>query len=283
MRRVPTSVILALALVTLAVYLFVQAPAPLPEKMALKGRTVPIETVLTIVAAENDVARALYTMDIVSAGLAVGLAFDEKWREPAVEAGPLPALFLREAAKSLQKSPVPLGLFLGSDFPLSPANRFAGKQDPVFQNIRKTKKAEFFHADDTQLYTGMFPDYASAQACVDCHNHHPQSPKKDWQLNDMMGATTWSYPEKEVTDEQLLRILDALHHSFRDAYEAFLAKAQTYTRKPEIGEHWPREGYSLPSAEVFLAEFSRRAAPQTIDRLLDTARASPAGASQPGK
>src|SRR5262249_3886630 len=187
MRRVPTSVIVALALAALAVYLFVQAPAPLPEPTTAKGRTIPIETALAIVAAENDVARALYTSEIVGAGKAAGFAFDERWRDPAVQAGPLPALFLREAAKSLLKSPVRLGLFLGSDFPISPANRFTGRQQDASQKIGKTQKAEFFYAEDTQLYTAMFPDYASAPECVDCHNRHAQSPKKDWKLNDMMG------------------------------------------------------------------------------------------------
>jgi len=272
MRRVLSSVIVALALAALVVYLFVQAPPPLPETTASKGRTIPIEKALAIVAAENDVARALYTREIVGAGKAAGMKFDERWRDPSVQAGPLPALFLREAAKSLQKGSVGVGLFLGSEFPISPANRFTGRQEEASQKIGKTQKPEFFYAEDTQLYTAMFPDYASTPDCVECHNHHPQSPKKDWTLDNMMGATTWTYPAKEVSYEELLKIVAAVHQSFRDAYDAYLAKVQSFERKPEIGEHWPREGYFLPSTEVFLAEFARRSSPQTLDRLLATSR-----------
>jgi hypothetical protein len=272
MKRPPFSLVLVLALVTLSIYLFVSAPPPLPEAGARVGRTLPINDVLTMVAAENDIARALYTKDIVVPGTKAGIAFDEKWREPDVQAGPLPALFLRESALSLQKSPVRLGLFLGSDFPISPSNLFRGKQHDVFQKMRQTQEPEFFYAEDTRLYTAMFPDYASAQGCADCHNLHADSPKKDWKLNDMMGATTWSHPAQEVTYEEAVQILGAVRQGFRDAYEKFLAKTRTFTRPPEVGERWPKEGYYLPSTNVFLAEFSRRASGGTVQRLLELAQ-----------
>ena len=84
-------------------------------------------------------------------------------------------------------------------------------QEEASQRIRKTQKAEFFYAEDTQLYTAMFPDSASARDCVDCHNRHGESPKKDWKLGDMMGAITWTYPAKEVSHAELLTILAAVH------------------------------------------------------------------------
>lgn len=277
MKRVPFSVILALALLTLAIYLFVSAPPPLPEAGARMGRTLPINDVFALVAAENDIARAMYTNDIVGAGKKVGMAFDEKWREPDVQAGPLPALFLRESAMSLEKSPVRLSLFLGSDFPINSSNLFKGKQHDMFQRIRQTQKPEFFFAEDTQLYIAMFPDFASVQGCVDCHNAHGDSPKKDWKLKEMMGATTWSYPSKEVTYEEAVRILGAVRQGFRDAYEKFLAKTRTFSQQPEIGTRWPKEGYYLPSSEVFLAELSRRASAGTVQRLLELAQPTPRG------
>jgi adenylate cyclase len=274
MKRLPSSVILVAALATLAVYLFASAPPPLPEAGARVGRTIPINDVLTLISAENDIARALYTNDIVGAGKKVGIAFDEKWREPDVQAGPLPALFLRESAMSLQKRHARLGLFLGSDFPIASSNLFHGKQNEVFQKIRQTQKPEFFYAEDTQLYTAMFPDYASVQGCVDCHNLHADSPKKDWKLNDMMGATTWSYPSKEVTYEEAVQILGAVRKGFQDAYEGFLAKTRTFSKPPEIGDRWPKDGYYLPSSEVFLAEFSRRSSGGTVQRLLALSQAA---------
>jgi hypothetical protein len=31
-------------------------------------------------------------------------------------------------------------------------------------------------------------DYAIVQACADCHNSHPSSPRKDFRQGDLMGA-----------------------------------------------------------------------------------------------
>jgi hypothetical protein len=37
-------------------------------------------------------------------------------------------------------------------------------------------------------FTAIYPDKAVSQACVDCHNGHPDSPRKDYKLGDVMGA-----------------------------------------------------------------------------------------------
>jgi adenylate cyclase len=264
----PAFVLCALSLVVAGIYLFVNAPPALPETSAEPGSTIPIEAVLATVAAENDIARALYTREIVTAGQAAGLRFQEEWLEPGIDAGPLPALLLREAAASLQRGPLPLGLFLGSDFPISPANRFAGRQTAAFETIKRTRRPEFFYAEDTGQYTAMFPDVAGVQGCVTCHNEHKDSPKTDWVLDDVMGATTWTYDKAAVTPEEYLRIIGAVRQSFRDAYAKYLEKVPSFEKQPEIGDRWPAEGYFLPSADVFMAEFARRASASTVDRLL---------------
>jgi adenylate cyclase len=251
----------------LGLYLFATRPPELPSEAAV-GRKVPIERVFRALAAENDAARGLYTAEIVTAGQKSGLAFDERWRDRAHDAGPLPALFLREAASAVRQTPVPLGLFLGSDFPISPSNVFKGEQDAHFQNVRTNAQPEFFYAADLQLYTAMFPDYAVGAGCVTCHNEHADSPKKDWKLRDMMGATTWSYPSESVTPEEMVQIISVLRGGLAKAYDAYLAKTASFGNPPEIGERWPRDGYFVPSAEVFMREFEQRASPGTVNLLL---------------
>lgn len=264
----PGFVLVALTLVVLAIYLFVSAPPVLSETAGEAEATIPIEKVLETVAAENDIVRALYTGEIVAKGPAVGLAYDEHWREEAVEAGPLPALFLREAARSLQNGEEPLGLFLGSDYPISPSNHFLGEQAAAFQRIKRTRQPEYFYAEDTGQYTAMFPDVAAVPGCVSCHNEHAESPKVDWQLQDVMGATTWTYGKAAVSQQEYLRIVAAVRQGFREAYTAYLEKAETFETPPEVGDRWPADGFFLPSADVFMAEFARRASAATVDRLL---------------
>ncbi|MGH8657896.1 MAG: c-type heme family protein [Gammaproteobacteria bacterium] len=260
-------IITVLILLVLSVYLFASAPAPLPEQRPA-GERIPIAQVFNVVEAENDVVRALWTKEIVGAGKQVGLAFNEDWREEDVQAGPLPALFLRETAVSLEKNPVRLSLYLGSDYPIKPANKFTAAQMEKFKNIRKTGEPQFFLEQDTGLHTAMFSDIAVVDACIDCHNKHKESPKSDWKLGDVMGATTWSYPEDAVTLDELMKILTALRQGFREAYTAYLTKVERFANRPQIGDKWPRDGFYLPTVDVFMKEAVKRASESTLVSML---------------
>lgn len=216
-----------------------------------------IEEAFEIVAKQNDVARKLYTKGIVGPGKKSGLAFDENWKDDAVEAGPLPALFLRGISSDIQKSPVPLGLYLGSDFPINSANKFTGKQAELFAEMRKDASAKFFVEEEegTTTQTAMFPDFAAAQACVTCHNEHPETSKTDWKLGDIMGATTWTYPKDSVTFSELKDMVMSYRNGAIVTYNSFLDEVRAFKEKevPEIGDKWPSEDcYCVPTAEVYL-------------------------------
>jgi adenylate cyclase len=267
-------IIKCLILIAISIYLFVSAPPPLTDEQA-SGLKVAIETVFEIVEAENDAVRALWTQEIVGAGKKVGLKFDEDWKEPSVEAGPLPALFLRETAMSLEKQPVRLSLFLGSDYPINDANRFQGEQMSRFSLLKQSRQPQFFFSEDTGLYTAMFTDVATVDPCIECHNAHKQSPKNNWKIQDVMGATTWMYPSDGVGLEELMKILTALRQGFLDAYTAYLEKVGTFRNHPSIGEKWPRDGFFLPNADVFMAEVARRSSPRTLALLLEAVQSPP--------
>ncbi|MDD5559092.1 DUF3365 domain-containing protein [Candidatus Methylomirabilis sp.] len=274
--------IACLALGALSIYLFVSAPPPLEEKK-ISDAAIPVERMFEILKAENDVVRAMWTKEVVGAGKQTGLKFDERWRDADVEAGPLPALFLRETAKSLEKNPTPLSLFLGSDYPVNSANRFEGLQLEKFQVVKQTLKPQFFFMPDIQMQVAMFSDVAVVEGCIQCHNKHEQSPKHDWKLNDVMGATTWMYPSGSVSMDELLRTLAALRQGFKDAYESYLEKARKFANPPTIGEHWPAEGYFLPSSEVFMGEIAKRTAPHTLAVLSSLASKPKPGGSAANK
>jgi hypothetical protein len=252
----------------LGVYLFVSAPPPL-EPLAHEAKRVSVRGLFELAAAENAAVRKLYTQEIVAAGKRVGLRFDEKWRDEDIEAGPLPALFLRETSLSLDKSGSRLGLFLGSDFPIRRANLFTGASAEAFSQLRKDRAPHFFYMEDVSLHTAMFPDLAVAQACVDCHNEHVECAKHDWQLDDVMGATTWTYPNGAASLQEVLSVLAALRSGFRDAYDAYLGKARSFKEPPEIGNQWPAHGYYLPTTATFMQEVERRTSGPTLQRLMN--------------
>ena len=258
----------ALVLVVAGIYLFVNAPPALPEAAVASGRKVSARELLEICAAENSVVRELYAKNIVEAGQKAGLKFDERWSEPSVEAGPLPALFLRETAKSLSKSTVRLGLFLGSDFPIAKANQFSGMQAEAFQKMRRDRAPQYFFMEDVKAATAMFPDLAVTKGCVDCHNKHGGSPKRDWKVGDLMGATTWTVGASSLSQSEALDAIAAVRRAFRDAYAAYVERARKFSSPPEIGKKWPNEGYCLPEPDVFMEEAERRMSRTTLNRLL---------------
>ena len=274
MLKLDNKIIIIISLLAL-IFLMTACSDELPDEGAVSEVSsevalVPIETVFEIVAAENDVARSLYTSKIVGGGQKAGLSFDEDWREADVQAGPLPALFLRESSASIQQDPVPLGLFLGSDFPISNANKFSDVQLEKIEIIRETGDPQFFFEAETELHTAMFKDIAVAAPCVECHNDHPETPKTDWEMGDIMGATTWTYPKEAVTQDELYEIITAVRQGFRDAYDGYIAEIDTFDNPPAIGEEWPSEEvYAVPSTDVFMARFEELASPGTLQTIMD--------------
>lgn len=253
----------------IVVYLFVEAPMAIPDGKQVKGEEIPVEVMFKIVAEENNRARKLWTGEIVGSKKVSGLKFDEDWREEHIEAGPLPALFLREVAKRLEKSPVKLSLFLGSDFPISTANKFEGTQAEAFKKLRTGGEPQYFYASDIKRHTAMFADYGNVQPCISCHNDHKDSPKTDWELDDIMGATTWAYPDEVLSRDELVEIIATLRNAFAQTYISYLDKTQSFVNAPEIGKHWPKEGgYTLPTASLFMERFSNDASHNTVRLLL---------------
>jgi len=264
-------IISALILIALSIYLFRTAPKPLVDKSIKVGTQFPVSVLFKVVAAENAIARALYTSEIVGKGKKVGLEFSEQWKNKIIDAGPLPALFLREVSKNIEKSPVPLGLFLGSDFPIASTNKFSGQQIEKFNQLKAQLSPRFFYSTDINRYVAMFPDYAVAEGCVSCHNEHPDSQKKDWKLDDIMGATTWLYPDKTVSLEDIVNAVSAFRTATLIAYNKYLDKCRSFKNPPEIGNKWPEQGYFIPDSKTFFAVYTKEASLQTMNILLAAA------------
>jgi adenylate cyclase len=266
------SIVVILSLLALCIYLFAEAPMPLPDRNGYSGEElVPMSTVFNMLATENSAARGLYTRRIVGDGKIQKLRFHERWHNDTIEAGPLPALFLRETAIQLEKSGVRLGLFLGSDFPIVATNKLIDNQLAMFEQMKIDKKPRFFYDENTQRHTAMFIDIASTAACVSCHNEHPNSPKTDWKLGDIMGATTWTFPKDSVSMEEVRLLLASYRQSAAGAYTAYLEKMNKNKKNkiPEMGAKWPHQGYFLPSTAVFMDSLNTLTAKYTLNTLLN--------------
>ena len=256
-------------IVSLNIYLFVSAPPPLESSISVKKRFA-INDIFEQLALENDATRTLYTKAIVGAGKKQGLSFDERWAEQDVHAGPLPALFLRGISNDISETEVPLDLFLGSDFPIESSNKFKGIQAEKFAQMRLDKKSKFFFDEITGKHIAMFPDYASAMPCVTCHNEHERTSKTDWVLGDIMGATTWAYPEDSLSTDDALKLIAAYRRGVKNTYLQYLKKFDNtdLNSKPVIGNRWPSQGNFLPDYETFSDSVQKLVSPAILSTVL---------------
>jgi hypothetical protein len=257
----------ALFLVSLSIYLFVSAPPPLPEAgeedFAGEHR-IDVDLLLELVAMENAAFRTLYTKEVVGPGIRLGLVYDENWLIRGSQTGPLPAVALRGVAVRLDRSPADLGLFLGAEYAINRGNKFTGHTLDLFREIVDDHQPRYFYDTEQGLHTAMFPDFAVATPCVSCHSNHEKTPKDDWKMGDVMGATTWTYPRGQVGMEELVLVLTEVRRAFKETYQSYLDRVVRFDLAPEVGERWPSEGLFLPDADVFMAEQERRASRHTV-------------------
>jgi hypothetical protein len=45
-----------------------------------------------------------------------------------------------------------------------------------------------------KYFTAVYPDIAVAPACIDCHNDHPDSPRRDFEIGEVMGGVVLRIP-----------------------------------------------------------------------------------------
>ncbi len=111
---------------------------------------------------------------------------------------PLPAQFLMQSARLVAERKDGIRYRLTSLWPIyrrnAPATVFEKKgleavlknPDKPYTGVIQSGKKQFFQA--------IYADRAVSEACVVCHNTHPMSPKRDFQLKDVMGGLVITIP-----------------------------------------------------------------------------------------
>lgn len=120
----------------------------------------------------------------------------ESWKQR--KALPLPAQMLLMAGKTVEITGSGLRFRLASLWPIyeenGPSNVFeeaglkvvAEDPDEVYSGIITRGNKRFFKA--------IYADKATSKACVNCHNGHILSGKRDFKLGDVMGGIIISFP-----------------------------------------------------------------------------------------
>ena len=118
------------------------------------------------------------------------LVASERWQsEPG--SLPLPSSMFKMAADDVSEQQTGLHYALISEWPIGSQNRAQTEaEERGLAAVRETQKPHYDVEDlgDRRYLTAVYPDVAVAEACVDCHNAHPDSPRTDFELGDVMGG-----------------------------------------------------------------------------------------------
>lgn len=149
--------------------------------------------------------RTLYTTHVVDRLQETGTAIaSEGWKDR--NALPLPAQMLLLSGERVRKNGGGLHYRLASSWPIykknGPANDFERNGLKAVQQNPDKPYMGFITQGNENRFEAIYADLAVSKSCVNCHNRHLLSPKRNHELGDVMGAIIISFP---VTEEQQAR------------------------------------------------------------------------------
>lgn len=170
-------------------------------------------TLNAINSAQNSAAqfkklRTYYTKNIVGTVISnpdISASTDHKGKDGII---PVPATFLHDVSYEMSNDNTRYSLY--SPYPF--ANRsgrsidsFGRKAWDYLQKNPNSTYSELVQKDGKSIMRVGVADTLKAQACVNCHNSHPDSPKTDWQLGQLRGVleVNIDITEKTTADTHL--------------------------------------------------------------------------------
>lgn len=166
-------------------------------KSAAPPRGISPPTVADYVHDVIEADRAIYTKHVVDRMQEKGVvAASENWESQNTL--PLPAQFLIDSARMVAKKDRGIRYRLVSLWPIyernGPATEFErGGLEFILKQPDKTYTG-YVESGGRRYFQAIYADVAVAQACIGCHNAHPNSPRRDFKLNDVMGGIVITLP-----------------------------------------------------------------------------------------
>ncbi len=131
---------------------------------------------------------AKHVIGPVKANGGVTPAIDHKDRADAI---PLPATMIHDLSEQLREQGIYLSLYSKYPFPNRSDRELDRFQSEAWE-ILAANPDQVFSAnevhDGREFVRVALADLMVADACVDCHNSHPETPRVGWQLGDVRGV-----------------------------------------------------------------------------------------------
>lgn len=126
------------------------------------------------------------------------LRASEQWKSEHGKL-PLPAQMFRMGAEKVTEKNVGFTYGLLSLWPVNKQNK--PKTDLETKGLEAVNnnggKEPFYGTEELggkKYFTAVYADIAVADACIDCHNDHTDSPRTDFKLGDVMGGVVLRIP-----------------------------------------------------------------------------------------
>jgi len=161
----------------------------LPGYLADNSRDDAIATASTI-ADQFKTIRAYYTKNVVAKAKANGMkpSYNHKTMDDGI---PLPATFIHDMSELFAEKDTTLKLYSAYPFPNRAERKLDETQQAAWDFLVKDPKGIFVRNEtrNGQEFVRVgIADTMAVDACVNCHNSHPETPKDDWKLNDVRGV-----------------------------------------------------------------------------------------------
>ena len=172
-----------------------------PVILSAKERTtspgIPPEKAAAYIYAVIKADRTLYTTKIVNRLQARGVTtVSEHWELENTLM--LPAQFIQHSGKLVAESGSGVRFRLIGLWPIYRRNAPASDLERnALESLRKNPDLPvtgIVSSGQNQYFQAIYPDLAISQVCIDCHNGHLLSPKRDFKLNDVMGGIAITIP-----------------------------------------------------------------------------------------
>ena len=171
--------------------------AAYPAKDDSKAGGIAPEKVAGFVHAVLQAHRTIYTTHIVNRLQEKGVVMAvEHWEQE--NALPLPAQFLQHSGRLVAESGQGIRYRLIGLSHIyqrnAPATDFERKALESLNRAPQAPITGIVSSGRKQYFQAIYPDRAVSLACINCHNSHPLSPKRDFKLNDVMGGIAITIP-----------------------------------------------------------------------------------------
>lgn len=143
--------------------------------------------------------RAVYTRQVVNRlqNEEKVIKASEHWKDE--KALPLPAQMFRMGAEEVASKQAGFTYALLSLWPVNKQNTPRTDAEKAgLQFVADNKGATNYYAEEVlggqKYFTAVYADVAVSKACVMCHNGHKDSPRTDFNLDDVMGGVVIRIP-----------------------------------------------------------------------------------------